>query len=136
MHMKNLKLFGFLCGVVLFTAFGCEKKENDFPYGACVKGVVVGYEQCYNNVLIQVSDYKFGNKVTVSVINDLGHVVDYIEYENVIKAPAGRIPDGPIYFTARKYDANIDDTIVFCPQIIPYDVPLVVITEYSQTQCP
>jgi len=117
------------------AAFGCEKKENDFPYGTCVKGVVVGYEQCYNNVLIQVGDYNFGNKVTVSVINDQGHTVDYVEYENVIKAPANRIPDGLIYFIARKYKPDTDDSIVLCPQIIPYDVPLVVITDYSQTQC-
>jgi hypothetical protein len=135
--MKRLKLFGFLCGIILFTAFSCEKKENDFPYGTCIKGMVVGYEQCYSNVLIQVDDYNVGNNVTVPVLNDLDQVIDYIVYDNVIKAHAGQIPDGPIYFVARKYNPDTDDITVLCPlNIIPYAVPIVVITEYSQIQCP
>jgi hypothetical protein len=29
--MKKIKLVGFLFGIVLFTAFGCEKNKNDIP---------------------------------------------------------------------------------------------------------
>ena len=29
--MKKLNLAGFLCGVLLFTAFGCEKNNNEIP---------------------------------------------------------------------------------------------------------
>lgn len=135
--MKRLKLIEFLCGIFIFTAFSCEKKGDDFPYVTCIKGKIVGLEQCYNNVLIQVDGYDVGNKVTVPILNDLGHVIEYIEYDNVIKSPAFGILDGPIYFVARKYNPDTDDLIEFCPQnIIPYAVPIVIITNYSQIQCP
>lgn len=136
--MKNLNnkkisltkyiLFMFIAMFIL----SCEKEEIEFPYNTCIKGTVIGYEQCYNNVLIQVANYNVGSKATIPILNDLGHVVEYIVYDNVIKAPGGRIPDGLIYFIARKYNPNLDHTIVLCPlNIIPYNVPMVVITKYS-----
>lgn len=40
--MKRLRLIGFLCGIILITAFGCKKEEPLFN----TKGYIVGYQPC------------------------------------------------------------------------------------------
>lgn len=140
MLINRIKLIGFLCVIIIFGAFGCEKDEGGFPYGTCIKGKIVGFERCSGYVLIQVEGYDVGEKAAVPKFNDLGHIIEYIEYDNVIKAPPfGNLesPIGSIYFVARKYNPETDATpIIGCPPFIPYAVPIVVITAYSQIYCP
>lgn len=136
--MKQLKFWGLLYGEIIFAAVGCEKQEDEFPYGTCIKGEVIGIEQCYGNALIQIEGYDVGNKVVVPIYNELGHFVKHIEYDNVIKTPSIGFIEGSIYFVARAYNPDMDDVFLGpCPQnIMPYNVPFVILTHYSQTQCP
>lgn len=41
--MKKVKLAGFLCGILLFTAFSCDKEDNLMKY---TEGYIVGYDPC------------------------------------------------------------------------------------------
>ncbi|MDD3701648.1 MAG: hypothetical protein RBR10_12600 [Bacteroidales bacterium] len=136
--MKHLKFWGLLYGIIIFVAVGCEKQESDFPYGTCIKGEITGIEQCYGNVLIQIEAYNVGNKAAVSKYNELGHIVEHIEYDNIIKTPSIGFLEGLIYFVAGAYNIDMDDVFIGpCPHnIIPHNVPIVILTHYSQTQCP
>lgn len=138
MLMKRIKLIGFLCGIIIFTAFSCEKDENKFSYNACVKGEVIGYEECGEGSLIQLLEIEFGDNI-LYYDKTLG---EFVSYKNVITSP-GLYPMGIIYFKARKYDRNRDHALFLGANPLPclwvygpYATSIVVITEYSQTQCP
>jgi hypothetical protein len=82
-------------------------------------------------------------------VPDLGKKMDYLEYEkgdtvytNAIKVP-GSFPGGEIYFYFRKINRSVDDKLIFPDpaqirsfDVIPYDVPIQVITVYSTDGCP
>jgi hypothetical protein len=136
--MKQIKLVGFLCGILLFSTFSCEKEEKVFPYGICVKGKVVGYEECGDGSLIQLLEIEFGDNIDYY---DTA-TGEFISYDNIVSSP-GIYPKGIIYFIARKYDSKIDyplflgDNPVPCQWIYgPYAKSIVVITDYSLIQCP
>jgi len=138
MLMKRIKLIGFLCGIIIFGAFSCEKDEDGFPYYSCVKGKVIGYEECGEGSLIQLLEIEFGDNILY-----YDKTLDkFIYYKNLIKSP-GLYPMGIIYFKAREYDSNIDYSMflranpVPCQWLYgPYPASIVVITDYSQIQCP
>ncbi len=126
--MKTLVKISFLCGIIVFMAFSCEK-ENEKP--PCIKGEVFGFFECGEGVLIQIEN-----------MPDMGNKIVYkdVEYENVIQAP-GEFPAGEIYFTYREYNRDKDYHLFqsdeICQMIYgPYDVPIIVITNFSQTKCP
>ncbi len=136
--MKHLKFWGLLYGAIIFAAVGCEKQEDEFPYGTCIKGEVIGHEECGEGSLIQLLEVEFGDNIFYydKASNEC------IPYKNIIKSP-GRFPMGMIFFKARKYDNKTDISLFLgenptpCQWLYgPYSAYTVVITEYSQTQCP
>ncbi len=138
MLMKRIKLIGFLCGIIIFVAFSCEKNEDGFPYNTCVKGEVVGYEECGEGSLIRLLDVEFGDNILYYDKT----TEEFISYKKVIKSP-GLYPMGIIFFKARKYDGRIDYPLFLGENQIPcqwlygpYPAYTVVITKYSQIQCP
>ena len=118
----------FVIGVL--TAFSCEE-EQDTKELPCVTGDVLGNLECCEGSLIQIKNSP-----------ELGGELVYkdVTYENVIQSP-GLLPDGEIYFNYREYDMQNDSLLFLDEQIHNglfglYDVPIIVITDFSQTNCP
>ena len=116
--------------IVALTAFSCEEEQDtkEFP---CVTGDVLGNLECCEGSLIQIKNRP-----------ELGDELVYkdVTYENVVQSP-GLLPDGEIYFTYREYDMQNDSLLFLDEQIHNglfglYDVPIIVITDFSQTNCP
>ncbi len=130
--MKDFKLILILCIIICVIPISCKKEIT------CLEGEVIGYEKCEKATLIRIVNVNsMGNKI--SYHNDNGQ--DTI-YENVIKTP-NLYPLGKIYFNYRKYDAQKDSHLFqFNPAQIclavygPYNVPIIVVTNFSQTNCP
>ena len=99
-------------------------------------GTIVGYEGCGDAVLIQVDDkYKIGK--TIIYYNKLS-------YDNIVRAPGefGRYGVDTVYFTYRPYNKNQDKDLFYnastrpCLAVYgPFDVPSIVITDYSTKNC-
>ncbi len=126
-------IFLFLIGINLIS---CEKQDSAFPYNTCLEGIVIGYEECVEGTLIQIKSHEFGADI-VFHDNNFGDTT----FTNVIKSP-GKYPKGSIYFKAREYNKESDQDLFLesdptpCHMVYgPYDVPIVVITDYSQTKC-
>ena len=125
--------------LIAFSAlafFGCEKEDEQITFNKCIKGTVIGYEECQEGTLIQLDNINIGNSI-VYHDRELGD----IEYKNVIKSPG--IYSGTIYFKAREYNSEEDHKLFLsspptpCKMIYgPYNVPIIVITEFSQIKCP
>jgi hypothetical protein len=133
--MKNFKMILFSFGLYLVIAISCEKENLKSP---CIEGIVFGYGQCEEASLIEVKNLPNLGRTIPFYDFDKGDTV----YNNVIKVP-GSFPVGKIYFNYRKYNRSADyvlflfDSPQACPfDNIPYDVPIYVITNYSQTSCP
>ncbi len=123
----------FFCTSIL----SCGKQEIVFPYNECINGTIIGYEECGEGSLVQVDLSQIGSTL-VYHDKSLGDTT----YTNVIKCP-GIFPKGLIYFKAREYNSEKDHDLFLgadpkpCQMIFgPYNVPIVVITEYSQIKCP
>lgn len=116
------------------TLVRCEKDKDQFPYNECIKGTVIIYEQCAVGSLIQL-EKNIGGK-NINLTDSLGNV---IKYDNVVKSP-GIYPKGNIYFKARPYNSEEDASLFsveYPCQLVyaPYDVPIIVITDYSTSNC-
>jgi hypothetical protein len=121
--------------ITLFGLFLISLGCHDHDIQSCVAGTVVGYEQCSNAVLIQVD-----NK------NQIGRNMTYYDkssYDNVVRAPGelGQYGNTTIYFNYRSYNADQDDDLfkystLLCLAVYgPFDVPTVVITDFSTENC-
>jgi len=129
-----------LCIFWILTAFSCEKEKDfkDFPFGKCVKGKVIGSEECGEGSMIQLLDTDYGDNVEY-YDKALG---EFISFGNIISSP-GIFPEGIIYFKTRKYDSETDhvlflgDNPVPCTWVYgPCAESIVVITDYSLIKCP
>ena len=117
---------------------GCEKNENGFPYNSCVKGEVIGYKECDEGSLIRLLEVEFGDNIRYYDKTS----EKFISHNNIVKSP-GLYPMGIIFFKARKYDSKIDYSLFLGENPLPcqwhygpYPSYPIVITEYSQIQCP
>lgn len=137
--MKN-KSYVYLSMLVISLLFnyGCQKEEYDFPLYECTTGTVIGYEECGEGTLIQLHDVNYGKTIEIYDLKTQKN----IEYSNVVKSP-GIYPKEKIYFIARKYDKESDSDLFVsdnpkpCQWLYgPYDVPIIVITVSSTTNCP
>ena len=108
------------------TCISC--REDEVP-SACIRGEVIGYEQCTNAVLVQVDeDHAIGDEITF---------YNKRSYRNVVRAPGvfGEYGDSAIYFQYREF--AVEDTILFKPAMIclavyaPFHVPTIVVTGFS-----
>jgi hypothetical protein len=126
--MKILvKLLGVLVIVTLFL-YSCD--DDDESSNSCIEGNVIAFLECGEGALIQVTNQSELGK---------GLIFNGVEYENVVQAP-GNFPEGKIYFTYREYDKEKDSYLFKSDDIClalygPYDVPIIVITDYSQINC-
>lgn len=132
--MKQI-IVAFLVILIAFN-LSCQKENKEFEFNVCIKGKVIGYEACGNGTLIQIEETNFGSTVKYH-----SYYEGDITYYNVIKSP-GIYPEGDIYFVSRVYVPE-DDHDLFYPEsqpcqalYAPYDVPIIVITSYSLTNCP
>ena len=129
--MKYIKIIFLGFGIVWLTAISCKKEIK------CIEGEVIGYEQCEKATLIKIINVKgMGSKISYH-----NNAVDTI-YENIIKTP-NLYPLGKIYFNYRRYNEESDialfqfDPPKICDLVYgPYNVPIIVITSSSQTNCP
>lgn len=77
MLMKRIKLIGFLCGIVLLTASGCNKEEP-LMYA---KGYIVGFDPCTIN-----HQYRIGYVIVSTDLKDT--LVTYNLSDIMYKMPA------------------------------------------------
>lgn len=122
--MKNY----FKALLILLAIFGsgCQKENPQ----KCVKGRVIGFQSCYNVSIIQILS---GSKIGGTV------VWDGKKYENVVQFPGGAISDSIIYFHFRSFDAEKDKDPgnPICPaNIAPLILPKIMITDFSNSNCP
>jgi hypothetical protein len=127
---NELMKTNFAAILFLLMSFSCK----DDSISNCISGIVVGYEQCSNAVLIKVNNsHPIGGSM---------HYYDNTPYDNVVRAPGLRdqYGKGKIYFSYREYDRDNDQDLFQagspCLAIYaPFDVPTVVITAYSMQGC-
>lgn len=78
MLMKQIKLIVFLCGIIIFAAFSCEKDEQSVKYAT---GYIVGYDPCTIN-----HHYRIGYVIISQDLKDT--LVTYNLSDIVYKMPA------------------------------------------------
>jgi hypothetical protein len=117
--------------VITVTLFLCSCDNNEEPSNSCIEGNVFAFLECGEGALIQIKNQ-----------SDLGGKLTYkdVEYENVVQVP-GSFPHGVIYFNYRAYDKENDKHLFESDELCqwlygPYDVPIIVISNHSQTKCP
>jgi hypothetical protein len=116
MLMKNLKLVGFLCGIVLFTAFGCEKDEQPLKYAT---GYIVGYDPCTIN-----HQYRIGYVIISKDLKDT--LVTYNFSDSIYKMPASVVFNSDtLYKIPALYFQNYWGTAYF-PDTLRYKYGVVV----------
>lgn len=134
--MKTLikSILVFLTG---FIFFACE--DNSLP--DCVEGKVIGYERCSNVTLIKV----ISGNLKGDLISSFGRTFEnVVQYPNV---PSSQIfppiivgNDSIVFFNYRYFNKDKDEYPVdddFCNGLTgPYEIPTIVITNYSTSNCP
>lgn len=120
--------------LLVFSTFGCE----DELMSPCVQGKVIGYQPCYNMLLIEVFSTNLGEPLT------LGDKY----YKRVVQQPNELLTgshlnnEDTVYFRYKAFDPeqytlsdnNIDQ---LChPSIAPFPIPTIAITDYSTKKCP
>ena len=122
-----LKLLGVLVVVTLFL-YSCD--DDNESSNSCIEGNVIAFLECGEGALIQITNQpELGKEL----------ILNEVEYKNVVQAP-GSFPKGKIYFTYRGYDKEKDSHLFESDDIClalygQYDVPIIVITDYSQINC-
>lgn len=118
----------------LLFILGCE----DIPTPQCIQGKVIGYQSCHEMLLIEVLSQNLGEPLT------LGDKF----YQRVVQCPVDFLTgtplnnEDPIYFRYRNFDPGRDtlpdsNQEQLChPSVFPLAVPIIVITDYSNENCP
>jgi len=136
----------FLCGIIFFTAFSCEKEEEILPSSYAEGRIIQIFGGCYGEcIMIEVE-----NPEGIGVAGTFafpGNEESRITYKNAIGVPwFSKLPDVPedipetigtwLYFEYRdvkekeKEDLFQTRTPIICPaNIIPPSVKLYVITK-------
>ena len=129
--LKNMRRNLIIAFALLLSAFGC----NEGSEVSCVRGTIIGYEQCSNAALIRVEDqHQIGKEL---------QFYDKVSYDNVVRAPGefGQYGTSTIYFQYRSFDRDRDQELFSysaspCLAIYaPLDVPTIVITNYALNPC-
>lgn len=115
--------------LVFFTSFVFISCEDD-SLPDCFQGRVIGYQSCFNVNVVQVLSH-----------SGIGRKADWVgeTYDNLVQIPGGRIPSEVIFFRYRIYNEERDGAHanLICPaNIAPLPVPKIVLTEYSEENCP
>jgi hypothetical protein len=131
--MKNSTKIAAIILLIL-GILGCE--DESLP--ECVQGKVIGYQSCYDMLLIEVLSQNLGEPLT------LGDRY----YQRVVQCPVELLTGTPlnnedrIYFRFRNFDPERDtlpdgNQEQLChPSVFPLAVPIIVITDYSTENCP
>jgi len=126
--------YSIALSLLIFILFiGCEEQSD-----TCIKGKLAFYERCFNVMVIEV----IGGDLKGDSIKFFG-----FERANMVQFPMlfddGILEvsvDSPFYFNYRFFDAKNDEYPVdddICPaNVIPFDIPTIIITDYSLSTCP
>lgn len=76
--MKKLELLGFLCGIILFVTYSCEKDEHPVKYAV---GYIVGYDPCTIN-----HQYRIGYVIITKDLKDT--LLTYNLSDSIYRMPA------------------------------------------------
>lgn len=131
-----MKYFIKIAAIILLilSNFGCE--DESLP--ECVQGKVIGYQPCYDMLLIEVLSQNLGEPLTLGNKN----------YQKVVQCSIESLADNQlniedtIYFRYRNFDPTRDTLpdggqVQLChPSVVPLAVPVIVFTDYSTENCP
>lgn len=118
--------------IVSLTA--CESDNSD----PCIKGKVAFYDNCHNTLVIEVlSGSLQGDSVNLHSFKGANMVQFPISVDDDFFRVSS---DSAFYFNYRFFDPekneySVDDHICL-PGTFPLDLPTIVITNYSTTNCP